>query len=132
MFNYLMTKDVNNFFDGFFNEPFEMKNPLTTDLSEKDGVYTLSANLAGFNKDDIKVELKNGYLIIKAKKTEKEEGEEDNYFIKESHSKVSRSFFVGKDFTEEDFKAKFENGLLTLTFEKKEPKQLESKTIEIK
>ena len=102
MFNYLMTKDVNNFFDGFFNEPFEMKNPLTTDLSEKDGVYTLSANLAGFNKDDIKVELKNGYLIIKAEKSEKEEGEEDNYFIKESHSKVSRSFFVGKDFTEED------------------------------
>ena len=70
MFNYLMTKDVNNFFDGFFNEPFEMKNPLTTDLSEKDGVYTLSANLAGFNKDDIKVELKNGYLIIKAEKSE--------------------------------------------------------------
>lgn len=127
----LMTKDVNNFFDGFFNDKFEMKNPLTTDFSEKDGVYTLSANLAGFNKDDIKVELKNNYLTISAEKSEKEEGEEGKYYLKESHSKVSRSFYVGNKFTEDDFKAKFENGILTLTFENKEPKQLEGKTIEI-
>lgn len=130
MFN-LMTKDFNNFFDGFFNDIYEMKNPLTTDLSEKDGVYTLSANLAGFDKDDIKVELKNGYLNISAEKSEKEEGDEEHYYLKESYSKVNRSFFVGKDFTEEDFNAKFENGLLTLTFDKKEPKQLGT-TIEIK
>lgn len=127
----LMTKDFNNFFDGFFNDKFEMKNPLTTDFSEKDGVYTLSANLAGFNKDDIKVELKNNYLTISAEKSEKEEGEEGKYYLKESHSKVSRSFYVGNKFTEDDFKAKFENGILTLTFENKDPKQLEGKTIEI-
>ena len=128
----LMTKEFDNFFDGFFNNNLPMKNPLTTDISEKDGVYTLSANLAGFDKDDIKVELNNGYLCITAEKAEKEEGEEGKYYLKESHSRVSRSYYVGKNFTEEDFDAKFENGLLTLVFKNKEPKQLESKSIEIK
>ena len=132
MFNLMRTNNFDDFFDGFFNGNFEMKNPLTTDVSEKDGVVTLSANLAGFDKDDINVELRNGYLIISAEKSEKEENKDDKYYLKESHSSVRRSFFVGKDFTEEDFNAKFENGLLTLTFNKKEPKQLEGKSIEIK
>lgn len=132
MFNLMKTNNFDDFFDGFFNGNFEMKNPLTTDVSEKDGVVTLSANLAGFDKDDINVELRNGYLIISAEKSEKEENKDDKYYLKESHSSVRRSFFVGKDFTEEDFNAKFENGLLTLTFNKKEPKQLEGKSIEIK
>ena len=132
MFNLMKTNNFDDFFDGFFNGNFEMKNPLTTDVSEKDGVVTLSANLAGFDKDDINVELRNGYLIISAEKSEKEENKDDKYYLKESHSSVRRSFFVGKDFAEEDFNAKFENGLLTLTFNKKEPKQLEGKSIEIK
>ena len=132
MFEITNRKNYNDFFENFFNSNFEVKNSLTTDISEKDGVYTLSANLAGFDKDDIKVELKNGYLMINAEKNEKEEGDKDNYYLKESHSKVSRSFFVGKDFSEEDFNAKFENGLLILTFKKKEPKQIEVKSIEIK
>lgn len=132
MFNLMRTNNFDDFFDGFFNGNFEMKNPLTTDVSEKDGVVTLSANLAGFDKDDINVELRNGYLIISAEKSEKEENKDDKYYLKESHSSVRRSFFVGKNFTEEDFNAKFENGLLTLTFNKKEPKQLEGKSIEIK
>lgn len=131
MFDLTKTNNFNDFFDVFFNNKLEMKNALTTDVSEKDGVVTFSANLAGFDKDDITVELKNGYLIISAEKSEKEE-DDNKYYLKESHSSVSRQFFVGKNLTEEDFDAKFENGLLTLTFERKEPKQLESKTIEIK
>lgn len=99
-----MTKEFDNFFDGFFNNNLPMKNPLTTDISEKDGVYTLSANLAGFDKDDIKVELNDGYLCITAEKAEKEEGEEGKYYLKESRSKVSRSYYVGKNFTREDYK----------------------------
>lgn len=136
MFNSLITNNDKLFDSLFDNKDFtyvkKYVTEMATDIIEKDGVYTLSSNLAGFNKEDINVEYKQGYLTIMAEKSEKEEGNKENYYLKESKSKVSRSFFVGKDFSDEDFDAKFKDGILTVTFKKKEPKEMESKSIEIK
>ena len=104
------------------------KRTMVTDLNEKDGAYELVSQLAGFDKDDIKITINDGYLTILA---EKKEDNSDEYSHKESYSKMSRSFYVGREFSEEDFTAKFENGLLTIEFDKKEPKQVEVKTIEV-
>lgn len=129
MFDIIAKKDFKNLFE----ELFDMKkfNPMETDIKEVDGKYEISANMAGFDKDDIKVELKDGYLTLKAEKQDKEE-EKDKYYLKESKSFVQRSFYVGNDFDEKDFNAKFENGILKLEFNKKEPKQIKVKFIQVK
>ena len=125
MFDVVARKDFRQLFDEMFDTT---RKSITTDFKEKDGKYTLVSQLAGFDKDDIKITLNGGYLTILA---EKEEDNSDEYSHKESYSKMSRSFYVGRDFLEEDFTAKFENGLLTIEFDKKEPKQIEVKTIEV-
>ena len=125
MFDIVARKDFKHLFDEMFDIN---KRSLVTDLKEKDGKYELVSNLAGFNKDDIKITINNGYLTISAEKKEEDTNE---YSHKESYNSVSRSFYVGRDFSEEDFNAKFENGLLTIEFNKKEPKQIKVKTIEV-
>lgn len=130
MFDIVTKRDFKNLFDEMFDTS-RFFNGVQTDIKEVDGKYQISANMAGFDKDDIKVELKDGYLTLKAEKQEKEEGDKDNYYLKESRSRVQRSFYVGKDFDENDFTAKFENGMLKLEFDKKEPKQIEVRTIDI-
>ena len=81
-------------------------------------------------------ELKNGYLTISAtKKTEDDEKDKKGRYIRRErfYGSCSRSFFVGKQVTEEDIKAKFENGILIVTVPKKEPqpKVEEKKYIQI-
>ena len=125
MFDIVARKDFRQLFDEMFDTT---RKSITTDFKEKDGKCTLVSQLAGFDKDDINITLNGGYLTIMA---EKKEDNSDEYSHKESYSKMSRNFYVGRDFSEEDFTAKFENGLLTIEFNKKEPKQIEVKTIEL-
>ena len=116
----------NNIFDDLFNTPFFTRseaNMMKTDIKEQDGGYELTVDLPGVKKEDIKAELNDGYLTITAENnsSKDEKDEKGKYICRERYSgSYSRSFYVGDAVTEEDIKAKFENGTLTLDIPKKE------------
>ena len=133
-----------NLFDDFFNDPFGMvsartENPLygkharnlmKTDVRETEDSYELDVDLPGFKKDEIGVELKDGYLTISASKgLDKDEEDKKGKYIRQERyaGAMSRSFYVGDDITENDIHAKFENGVLRLDVPKKEAKAVETK-----
>ncbi len=99
---------------------------MKTDIHENDSNYELSIDLPGFKKDEITVSLDNGYLTVGAAKgLDKSETTEKGKLIRQERyaGSMQRSFYVGEDVTEEDVRAKFEDGLLTLDIPKKEPKK---------
>ena len=115
------------------------KNPLygknanrvmKTDIREHDRGYELDVDLPGFKKDEIKVELENGYLTISAAKgLDKDEQDKQGKYIRRERyaGAMQRSFYVGDAVTEEDVKAKFEDGILRLSIPKKDAKAVETK-----
>lgn len=122
----------NDFMDDFFNLPerfypstrsLQTNTMMQTDVKETEDSYEVTVNLPGFAKEDIKGELKNGYLTIRAESAQKkdETDEKGRYIRRERHyGSCSRSFYVGDAITREDIKAKFENGTLKFTVPKKE------------
>ena len=124
-------------FDDFFTDITDNKRrparPLPgvmkTDIKENDKEYELTIELPGYKKEDVNAELKDGYLIISATNEKKdEEKDEKGYIRKERYfGSCSRSFFVGKNLKEEDIKAKFDNGVLTLNVPKEVEKLPEEK-----
>ena len=133
-----------NLFDDFFSDPFGMmvpqgrdplygkhgKNLMKTDVRETENSYELDIDLPGFKKDEVNVELKNGYLTIQAAKgLDKEEQDKKGKYIRQERyaGACSRSFYVG-DVKAEDVKAKYESGVLTVLIPKKEPKKIVSGT----
>ena len=113
-----------------------MNGFMQADVAESEDAYTVEMNLPGVKKENVKIELKDGYLIVNAS-TKSETTEEDKktkYIRKERYSgSGSRTFYVGKDLTQEDIKAKFEDGVLRLTVPKieKKPEEPKSKYITI-
>ena len=104
------------------------KNMMKTDVKETEGSYEVSIDLPGFKKDEISAQLDNGYLTISAAKgLDKEEQDKDGRYIRRERyaGQCSRSFYVGDGVTQEDIKAKYEDGILKLTVPKKEAKQVE-------
>lgn len=102
------------------------------DVSEKDKEYVLEAELPGFDKKDITVELKNNYLTISANRDYESEEKEKDFIRRERYyGEFSRSFYA-KGIKQEDIKAKYENGLLLVTLPKKEKEEAPSANIEIK
>ena len=128
-----------NDFDDFFNRDrhyFQRDNQpmMKTDVREQDGLYLMQMDLPGFDKEDIKAELKDGYLTIRAEKNDTtEEKAENGYVMRERYTgSCSRSFYVGKDITQDDIQAAFQNGTLCLSFpSQKEKKEEERKFIAI-
>ena len=98
-------------------------NLMRTDIKEKEEGFELEVELPGYKKDDVKVQLKDGYLTVSASKQENNDVKDDNgkYLRRERYSgAMSRSFFVGEAVKKEDVKAKFEDGVLKLSIPKKE------------
>ena len=130
-----------DFMDGFafstanWNYAKNKANVMKTDIKENDKGYELDVDLPGYKKEDVKAELKDGYLTISASNdnTKEEKDEDGKYIRKERYTgAVSRSFYVGKYVTEEDIHAKFENGILKLSVPKVDaPKVEENKYISI-
>ena len=125
-------------FDDLFEENFfgahnplygkNAKNLMKTDISEKENGYEIAVDLPGFKKDEINLDIKDGYLTITAQKgLDKDEEDKKGYVIRrERYAGVcQRSFFVG-DIKPEDIKAKYEYGVLTINVPKEEPKKLAS------
>lgn len=120
-----------NFFnDSFFSAPFGRTETslMRTDVKDDGSNYLLETELPGFKKEDIKAELKDGYLTISATHTESREEKDagDKLIRQERYSgSCKRSFYVGDHLTHEDIKAAFENGILKLCFPKEAPKAIE-------
>ena len=120
-----------NIFYYVFADPFFVKKEnkiMRTDLKEKDGKYLLEIDVPGYDKEDIKIELHEGYLTISAEKNEEKEDKHAKYLKRERFSGMcSRSYYVGDNVREEDIKANFKNGILTVEFPKEPEKKVEEK-----
>ena len=108
---------------------------MKTDVREHDGGYEVDIDLPGFKKDEIKLALENGYLSVSAAKAlnNDEKDKKGKVIRQERYSgSMQRSFYVGEGLTEEDIKAKFEDGVLKLSVPKKEKEAVpEKKLIQI-
>lgn len=124
------------FFENAFNDFFKptlfngcgTANLMKTDVKETDDAFELAVDLPGFDKQDLKLSLDDGYLTIEAKKEDKQE---EKYLRRERSCSYKRSYYVGKQVTEEDVKAKYENGVLNVTVPKIQQKQLPKGNIQI-
>ena len=91
----------------------------------------LEIDLSGFKKEEVRAELKDGYLTVSAAKgldQDEQEKETGRYIRRERYSgQCARTFYVGEAVTQEDIKAKFEDGILKVTIPKVEPKKVEDK-----
>lgn len=132
-------------FDDFFNDPFGMmnvsegrsplygkhaKNLMKTDIREKEDGYELAVDLPGFKKDEISLDIKDGYLTIAAQKgLDKDEQDKKGRVLRQERyaGACSRSFYVG-DVKPEDVKAKYEDGVLSVIVPKEDVKKLASST----
>ena len=102
---------------------------MKTDVRETDSGYEVDIDLPGFKKDEINIQLDNGYLSISAAKglDKDEQDKEGKYIRKERYAgSMSRSFSVGNAITQDDIKAKYESGILRLSVPKKAAEEIES------
>ena len=129
-----------NLFDDWMNFSFpdidkalygkHAKNMMKTDVKETEHGYEVAMDLPGFKKDEIKLELNDGYLTISAEKglDKDEKDKKDTYIRRERYAgSMSRSFYVGESLTEKDIHAKYENGILTLDVPKEDKKAVPEK-----
>lgn len=125
---------TDSLFDEFFNDSFwparhfgrAQVTQMNTDIKETEDNYQIEMELPGFTKEDVKADLKDGTLTIEAYHSENkdEKDQEGKYLRKERYSgSMSRSFYVGEQITQEDIKAKFADGILTILVPKKEKQQ---------
>ena len=107
------------------------KNLMKTDVRETDNSYELDIDLPGFKKDEVSVDLKDGYLTISAAKgLDKDESDKAGRYIRQERyaGTCSRSFYVGEDVEPKDVSARFEDGILKLSLPRREQKQLPEST----
>ena len=130
-----------NLFDYLFSDPVfnvnttNTTNRMATDIKENENGYELAMEVPGFNKEDLKIELKEGYLTITAEHntTNDQKDNEGRVIRKERYYGSSkRSFYVGDQIEKQDIKAKYDKGILNVFVPKKDLKKIENKqTIEI-
>jgi HSP20 family molecular chaperone IbpA len=138
----LMTKIVKtgynypffDIFDDFFTTSTSKRSSssMKTDILQLDNGYELHIDVPGFGRDDIRISLDKGYLTIEAKKEEINEEKDKHYLRRERFTgTTARSFFVGEEISEEDIKAKYDNGILNLFIPKEGTNKKETKYISI-
>lgn len=113
-------------FEDMFKDPFfKGENKLMkTDIKENENNYIIDIEMPGYDKDNIKIEVEDGYLNVFASINEDKDNSEGEYLRKERYyGECSRSFYVGDNIEVEDVKANFKNGILKLTVPKKEEKK---------
>lgn len=139
MRNYLTSYNRNNnafdFIDSAFNELFrplfydEKLDSMRTDIKETKDSYILDVEMPGFEKDEISLDIENGYLTVRAAKSEKEEPDKSHRYVRKERSvSCQRSYYIG-DISEDSVKAKYDKGVLTVTLPKKEEERPEPKKV---
>lgn len=124
----LLSNVFSDMFDDMFSMPMmgarqSAQTPMSCDVKEYADHYELDMELAGFKKGDVKAELKDGYLTIKAERTANDEQKDDGGHVIRSErfmGTCQRTFFVGEHVRREDVSAAFEDGVLKLSIPKKE------------
>ena len=121
-----------NLLDDFFGFPFDgdynynAAGLMTTDVKDTDHGYEVTMNMPGVKKEDVKAELKDGYLTVSAAKgldEEEDDKKTGRYIRRERYAGAcERSFYVGEDVTQEDIKGEYKHGILKLFVPKKEAK----------
>lgn len=119
-----------NLLDDFFEYPlhgrrygYSVNELMRTDVKDVGSGYELIMNLPGVKKEDVKAELKDGYLTINAtSNSENNETDGNGKYVRRERymGSCSRSFYVGEELSQEDIKARFEDGTLKLTIPKNE------------
>ena len=100
----------------FFTRPIEQNWAPAIDIEEKDGTYLVKADIPGVNKEDIHLELSDGYLTLKGERKYEHEEKEDNYRrIERTHGTFQRRLKVPEGLTQKDIKAKYSDGVLEVT-----------------
>ena len=135
-----------NLFDDMFDDAFSLmpsfgtrdplygkhaKNLMKTDVRETDTGYEIDVDLPGFKKDEVQVQVNNGYLTISAAKgLDKDEQDHKGRYIRRERyaGQCSRSFYVGSGIQPQDVRAKYEDGILKISLPKQEKKELPKST----
>ena len=119
--NFDLWEDI--FKDPFFN--YDDNKIMKTDIKEHKDSYSIIVDLPGYEKDNIKIDINDGYLTIDAIESSNEEEKEKGKFVRKEryYGECKRSFYVGEEIEAEDVKASFKNGTLKLVVSKKEPKK---------
>ena len=126
-----------DFMDGFgfptvYRTPEKREQPMfmRTDVKELENGYELSIDLPGYTKENVQLSLKKGYLTVSAETTKNNDEKDENgkYIRRERYTgSMKRSFYVGERITDEDVKARFENGILVVNVPKEDQKKVEEK-----
>ena len=117
------------FEDPFFSE--HESKIMKTDIKEKKDKYLIDVELPGYQKENIKIDVEDGYLTVHAEISSDNEEKEDGEFLRRERyiGSCSRSFYVGTEVQSEDIKASFKNGMLKIEVPKKDQrKQIPEKT----
>ena len=119
-------------FDDMFDDGWmrPTTNAMQCDIKEVDNNYEMNIALPGYKKENISLDLTDGYLTVSANTNQDKEEKDSNGKVIRSErytGSCSRKFYVGEGYKEEDFTAKFDNGELMITFPKTEPKKIEEK-----
>ena len=124
-------KNELDLFEDFFEDPFFERRDskiMRTDIKEGDNEYIIEMDLPGYEKENILLEIENGYLKVTAKVNKDVDEGKGKYVHKERfYGECSRSFYIGENISQEDVKASFKNGILSLTIPKEQQKKLEEK-----
>ena len=126
MFDFDFDKEFNRMMRPLYGK--HAQNMMKTDVRETDNSYELDIDLPGFKKDEISVQLDNGYLSISASKglDKDEENKNGKYIRRERYAgAMNRTFYVGSQLTQQDIQAKFEDGILKISVPKKDVQQIE-------
>ncbi len=125
---------MDNLADEVLKDPFFRKNNvpavMKTDIREQEDGYLLDIELPGFKKEEIKMELEDGYLTIAAARTaSNEERSEQGKLVRQERfsGSCTRTYFIGEEMNVEDIKARYENGELKVLVPKKDPQALQTK-----
>ena len=131
--NDFFKSSFDDMFDNMFRSPFERMNTvscMSTDIQDLGDSYQMEVELPGYEKKDLKADIKDGYLTISAERGgEKEEKDEKGRFVRRERymGSCKRTFYVGENVTQDDIRANFENGILKLVIPKKEAPAVEEK-----
>ena len=126
--DYDLFEDFDRNFFGRRNPLFghHEKNLMKTDIRDEKDHYEMMVDLPGFKKDEIQLSLQDGYLTISAEKgLDKDENDKNGNLIRQERysGALSRSYYIGESITEDEVKAKFEDGVLSIIIPKKEDKE---------
>lgn len=125
---------IDDLFDGLMNPMIKtpsmemMFKGQPTDIKETETEYIIDMDVPGFKKEDISIETKDGFLVVKSSSKKEETSEKENYLLKERKSiSFTRSFKLPNNVNISDINAKMEDGILNIVLPKSEVVENSSK-----